>query len=752
MRKNNELRVIAHRLLLATSTVAFFAANTSAVVAQEGTNTWLDTITVTGTRTEKSVKESPRSVTVLDAETLEKKSPESVAEMLRDVPGVEILTSSVAGMKRIRIRGESSRRVTILIDGQEVTDHSTYGTPFLVDPSVVERIEVIRGPASVLYGAKAIGGVVNIITKKGGSKPIEAEISGTYFSATKGWQGTGSVFGSLNGFDYRFSGSMDDHGDRELGGTEFDPAGRLQNSSFNNDNLSMHLGYRFGVADNHYISMKAEQHRLSSESWTDPELLVPEVEFDPNSTRIDTSNLTKFDLDLPKRDRKKIGLFYEGTDLNWLVKKVHFDTYYQTVDRIFTQDLGAFAETTVIPGPSPYHTVTTTSNINNRSEDTITNYGGTVQIDLQPLPDHYLIGGVQFLADVLDTKKRSVTDVKVVGTTPIFSTTFQDLHFDTTKTDEAEILTTSIFAQDEWSLGDYWKVTGGLRYYMVKSELKKSNHLTDVDDSEDFKLLKSIGVTFSAIPNTTVRGLYSEGYTHPTLLQLFVPTPFGGGGTTYANPNLMPESSYNLEFGVRYDAQGLLLDAAAYRTVAEDYIARVSCSAALCPTGFDADDDNAQVNADSATTWGFELSAQYNIPGTAFTPYVNGSWTKREIEYETYKTFNTDVPLVSARYGIKYDWNMGNGMRGWADVYARSSAGVKLTEVATHEYIDNTLETEKLDGWTTFNVSLGLNMGEDDKYKLALHLNNLTDKQYQASFNELPAEGRNFVLTARVKF
>jgi len=305
------------------------------VQAQEKT-TLLDTMTVVGTRTETSVRDNPASVSVVEREQIEKRGADSIAELLRDVPGVSVVDTAVAGMKRVRIRGEQSNRVVILLDGQEMTDHSSFGAPFLIDPANVERIEVVRGPASVLYGAKAIGGVINVTTKKGAADPVVLELGTGYYSGTKGKQANAAVSGTLERFDYRLSVSADDHKDRRVAKGYHSPhSTKLPNSASENKDVSLHLGMKLGETDNHYLSVKANRHKLEAEGWEDNFSLVTLEGVDINPTiagrkaniNIAEAELTQFNANLPKRDLDKFGLYYEGIDLGPILKKINADVF-----------------------------------------------------------------------------------------------------------------------------------------------------------------------------------------------------------------------------------------------------------------------------------------------------------------------------------------------------------------------------------------------------------------------------------------
>lgn len=166
----------------------------------------IDEIVVTATRLETPESEIGSSITVITEEEIRKTQKASVLEVLRGVPALDVVRAGGPGkFTSVFLRGAKSEHTLVLIDGVEMNDPSSAGRGFdfgNLTVENIERIEVVRGPQSVLYGSDAIGGVVNILTKRGKGPPsgflsAEGGYSGTFLGKTGIGGGTGTVNYSL---------------------------------------------------------------------------------------------------------------------------------------------------------------------------------------------------------------------------------------------------------------------------------------------------------------------------------------------------------------------------------------------------------------------------------------------------------------------------------------------------------------------------------------------------------------------------
>ena len=190
------------------------------------------------------------------------------------------------------------------------------------------------------------------------------------------------------------------------------------------------------------------------------------------------------------------------------------------------------------------------------------------------------------------------------------------------------------------------------------------------------------------------------------------------------------------------------MDVTGFYTTADDYIATIHCgTGAACPATATAA-EYIYDNVNAATTYGIELMAEYTIPGTAFTPYVNGAWMKRELELNEFDTYNSNTPEFSGRFGVRHETVIG-GFPLWADLFVRAASGVKLSSWNT---TSASVETDSLPSWATLNFAFGGALTRDESTTFAISLNNLTNEEYRSSFDELPGVGRSVELTARMRF
>jgi len=153
---------------LIAAAMPVMAEDTSEVKEKE------DQMVVTASSIEQNLKDAPASISVITREDLQKKPVQNLKDVLKDVPGVQI-TNESDNRQGVSIRGLGSGYTLILVDGKRVNSrnavfrHNDFDLSWIPAESI-ERIEVVRGPMSSLYGSDALGGVVNIITRKVGTK------------------------------------------------------------------------------------------------------------------------------------------------------------------------------------------------------------------------------------------------------------------------------------------------------------------------------------------------------------------------------------------------------------------------------------------------------------------------------------------------------------------------------------------------------------------------------------------------------
>ncbi|MDO4938053.1 MAG: TonB-dependent receptor plug domain-containing protein, partial [Sutterellaceae bacterium] len=323
-------------------TAALVAGASSAVFAQEADVT-TETVKVTASRVEQELKDVNMSVSVITAEQIEKSGAQTVGELLRDVPGVRINNDGSQGMKRIKIRGEDTFRTLVMIDGQKMSEHkSMSGSPMLIDPAMIERIEVIKGPASVLYGSDAIGGAINIITKKGAKKPFEAGVSAGIDGSNTGTNASAYIAGSVDGWNYRL-GLAHEKGD-ELK----TPAGDLDKTGFSSFGVNGYLAY--DINENSTVGMTLDHF---------------DMDFMSGSVQTGYDN---FFVDVPEWKRDKIGVFGDFKNITEYLTRVRVDAFYQKSNKQMLNHVDVVGMPMII---------------NNYADNDLDQYGFSVQTDWQ---------------------------------------------------------------------------------------------------------------------------------------------------------------------------------------------------------------------------------------------------------------------------------------------------------------------------------------------------------------------------------
>lgn len=676
---------------------------------------------VTATRIEKELQEVPMSVTVMTKEDIKKSGARTVGELLEDVPGIQVQNDGSQGLKRLSVRGENAFRTLVLIDGQKISEHkSMSGSPILIDASRIERVEVIKGPASVLYGSDAIGGVINIITKKGGQKPLQAETYVQYSGASRGWSEGLSVYGAKNGWQYRLSGSYSDQGNIRT------PAGEFDNTGFRQKDFSGFLSYDF--TESFTLGGGIDYFDGSFNST------AMEYALDPKSA---------FLVNVPTWLRQKYFVFAELKDINEYLVRVRADAYYQKTEKNMRNYIGqnyAAGDKVNYSGmsisiSSPSHVI-----VDNYAHNYIRSKGASLQTDWQ-LGSSYLITGYELNYDRLDSTGSAGVDNSLtflmgpLGNKTMLVDTLTRKYYDGTQ------LNQSLFAAVETVLPHDFTLSYGLRWTHVKTELTRGDEykwgkvVPPMGPSTTFtgerldaspqrgsdtnsRPVFNLGLVWTGVDNLALRASWAQGFRVANLTEKYIGTAMGGG-TIIGNPDLDPETSDNFEVGARWFNGVTSADLAFFYSKADNYIASVLTNASA--------KEYSYRNVAEAVTFGSELALSHDFATGygKFTPYAAFTFMRRKYDDGNgFATYNTATPELFSRYGLRYMKAVHEKADFNADLYFRSQSETEYSSA-------NGKSDYRIGGFTTANFAMGLDFGSEKQYNVTAEVLNIFDKRYQ---------------------
>ncbi|HEV7578617.1 MAG TPA: TonB-dependent receptor [Caldimonas sp.] len=237
-------------------------------------------VVITGTREPEAIGRSTADIVVIDADTIRNTSADSVEDLIRRAAGVQVVRNGGPGQSSgFFIRGASTNSTVVLVDGVRVGSATLGQAEFeALGLAQIERIEVLRGPASSLYGADAVGGVVQIFTRRGDGPPrwnAAAEVGGY-----RSYRGDVGASGATGPWDYALSlGHEQSRGVSAIAPGDFFGSFNPDRDGFKRDSGSLQLGYT--PAAGHRIGVHLLQTRLDSQ-FDSAEFAPPTFAPDPS--------------------------------------------------------------------------------------------------------------------------------------------------------------------------------------------------------------------------------------------------------------------------------------------------------------------------------------------------------------------------------------------------------------------------------------------------------------------------------------
>ena len=722
----------------------------------------LQQVTISATRQEQDVNSVPSTISVHDRQELDRQNVNTIKELVRYEPGVSVGgTGQRGGVSGYNIRGIDGDRILTQVDGVEIPD-SFFNGPYAktqrnyVDPEIVKRVEILRGPASVLYGSNAIGGAVSYFTldpddiiKPG--QDVGARLKTGYSSADRSWLKSGTVAGRAGDFDGLLHLSQRDghetesygnHGGTGLSRTAANP------EDVKTTNVLAKAGWNYNDDDRLAFTYEKFKNRIDANEKSavgGPFNQGQPLGMYRSRTGTDTVSRERFGLensmvvDSVVADNLKLSLNYQTakTDQNTL------EDYFPFTRNVLRSRNTTYEEKQWVldaQADKAFQIADT---------DHLLTYGATVK-------------------NQKVTGSRSGSGVCLAvgrGCTAVGANSPSDYLVKSSDFPDPTINTYSLFAQDEISWND-WTFMPGLRYDYTKltphitQEFLNTVAAADkssVSDKEKVwhRLSPKFGLTYALSEEYTWYGQYAEGFRTPSAKALYGRfTNLGEGYSVEPNPDLEPEKSKSFETGLRGTFDAGSFDVAVFYNKYRDFINEDAITPGYDELTFQSN------NIKHATIKGAEIKGRLNLDAFG-APH--GLYNIGSVAYAHGRNEDTGEPINSvnplkAVLGLGYEQENYGALVSWTLVKRKDQV-----DDSNFFSPDGTSTQFKSPGYGVIDLSGFYKVTRDVTVNAGLY--NLTDKKYwnwddvrgydsvgeagvinPANMDRLTAPGRNFAI------
>ena len=550
-------------------------------------------VLVTATRSSQEVEIMPGTVTTVTREEIERRQANDIADLFTDEPDISINSDAKRfGTGGINIRGIEDNRILLLIDGVRTSDYRSGGSTNytasvrdLPDPDFVKQVEIVRGPGSSLYGSDAIGGVIGFLTLEpddyltdGKTQAKGAKLS--YFGENAGIKGSawlaakGAAMKGLVMVSRLDSRETDNQGDNKVFGfrrTTPNPQDITTTALMAKLSFNPAMGHEFRLG----LELKDKQ------ADTDIQRIGNYLPTSPNSLARVTRNTGSDGL-----TRHKISLDYVHAPTASWYDRLSAKAYWQRqrTDN-YNYQLRSNASFNATWGCSSVTAGVGNCDVNQRFKFEQQHLGSSLVMEKAiagSLPQFLTLGADLSRTTTKETKDTTWTNLA----TGAVSNKFLGETYPLSEFPKGHMDQLGLFGQDEIHLaGGRLRLTPGLRYdaFKLKPEDDPMFHpaagFTAVGKSGN-RLSPKLLASFEIVPQWHAYGQYVEGYRAPSyeeVNRVFLNNQQNYGSVP--NPNLKPETSQGLEFGLKAGGKALGGAVSAFSNTYDDFIESVKLAA-----------------------------------------------------------------------------------------------------------------------------------------------------------------------------